>query len=255
MRTYLLLFIGVYFTNILSNHTEAAEPLIIASVEYAPYTSSQMNNDGYVNQIVRQAFASKGIQTSFEYLPWARALKQGQEGHYEVISYAQFLKERTQHFLYSKAIVSEEFYFFARRDSSLTDYSGISSLVDVRLGLTRGYAYTEALWQYAQLNQDKVSVVNSDVQNFQMLALKRIDVFPINRLVGRRIIKEHFDNNQHYFRELKPSVITQPTYLLFSKQSPRAIELQTIFNTALAEMEASGELGRLEDALSRSFHE
>ena len=251
MRTFFNYIVFGLLLGTASLRLFAAEPLVVAAVEYAPYTSSKMDNDGYVNHIVKLAFESKGIPTTFEYLPWARAVKEGEEGQYEAVSYALFVEERTKHFLYSNPIINEEFHFFTRRDTAIESFNGLSSIEGLRLGLTRGYAYPEEVWQYANQKSDTVSIVNSDLQNFRMLALKRIDVFPINRLVGRRIIKESFENNQNYFRVLTPSLMVRPTHLLISKQSPRANELISLFNDALSEMQQNGELNQIKDEMMR----
>lgn len=252
MKPSLALMAALFLSIVLSHTATAQKALVIASVEYAPFTSAEMENHGYVNQIIKQAFARKGIVTTFEYIPWARALRLGEEGYFEAISYAQYVEDRTAHFWFSNPIINEEFFIFTHKDTTLTAFSGMQSLSDLRLGLTRGYAYNDEVMTFANAHPDTVVMVNSDLQNFRMLSLKRIDAFPINRMVGQRIINKHFPGKQNQFRMLEPSVYSTPTYLIISKRSPRGEALLKAFNEGLQAMEVDGTLSELQQAMRRS---
>lgn len=164
--------------------TQNTEIITIASGEQPPHTSKNAPHLGYLNHVIEVVFAQEGKQVEFVFFPWSRAYKNTKEGEYVASSYWYNDPRHSEYFAASEPLNRERVVFF-RKKSSLD----INSLSDVkrlrlRVGLTRGYTYMEDLWRYARENAGLVSVVNTELQNFKMLLMGRIDVFPAEEISG-----------------------------------------------------------------------
>lgn len=60
--------------------TAYSKTVSITTGEYPPWTGAALQNNGYVNHIISEAFASVGIETTFIYMPWKRAFEEAKQG-------------------------------------------------------------------------------------------------------------------------------------------------------------------------------
>ncbi|MEC9062700.1 MAG: transporter substrate-binding domain-containing protein, partial [Pseudomonadota bacterium] len=86
--------------------------LRIATTEYAPYTSTDMQHDGYINHIIADAFLETGVIVEFVSLPWEEALEATLKGEYDAISYGNFVRARESEFFHSNPISAESLVFY-----------------------------------------------------------------------------------------------------------------------------------------------
>ena len=98
----------------------------------------------------------------------------------------------------------------------------IENLKEFKIGVTQGYSYGQKLDEAIKNKKIKVRVANKDELNLLKLAKKRIDAFPIAKMVGIAMIeklKEKYPKNKELSSltfNNRP-VHTSDLYLLFSK--------------------------------------
>lgn len=231
-------------------HGVQARTLNIATGITAPYSSPHLAKQGYVNHIVTEAFASQGYSVNFVYLPWARAYEEALSGQFDATSYWYTSQWREKDFHYSKPVVSERLVFFRRQSEAPQRWQDLSDFKELRIGLTRGYTYTDELWSLAESAPERVSVVNTDRQNLKMLALGRIDLFPVDEITGWYLAQSYLAPEQARRLETLPRPLTVVKgHVLFLKGTPDSLSLLNAFNQGLAELSASGRLEQLEENL------
>ena len=148
-------------------------------------------------------------------------------------------------FYHSDTIIRDRVVFF-RKKSALK----LSSIDDIkrhrlRVGLTRGFTYSNEVWQWADENVDLVSIVNSDEQNLKMLVLGRIDVFPADEISGWYALNKNFSAEQvQTIETVAQGLINRDAVLLFSKAHAESERLMAAFNKGL---QIIGEKGLLDE--------
>jgi len=223
--------------------------VILVSGELPPQTSAELPHFGYINHLIAQAFARVNIKAEFEFLPWARAYKEAKEGRYIASSYWYNDPKHHENFYASDGIISERTLFF-RKVSDLP----IKTFADVkrhglRIGLTRGYTYTQDMWQYASDNPSLVSIVNTQKQSFKMLLMGRIDIYPAEEVSGWYSLTHHFSAEQVQTIETTKTALTElMVSVMFSKAHPDGKRLMTLFNKGLKLAKQDGTFARLHEA-------
>ncbi|BDX07007.1 substrate-binding periplasmic protein [Planctobacterium marinum] len=224
------------------------EIITIASGEQPPHTSKFAPHFGYLNHVIKVAFAQQGKQVNFVFFPWSRAYKNTVEGEYVASSYWYNDPRHLEFFLASEPLRGERVVFFRKKSSlDINSFNDVKRL-RLRVGLTRGYTYMEDLWRYARENAGLVSVVNTELQNFKMLLLGRIDVFPAEEISGWYTLNKHFGAEQvRTLETLDNELFSRNAHLMFSKAHPDAERLLAVFNQGMASAKDAGLLEQLEE--------
>ncbi|AWL12616.1 hypothetical protein HMF8227_02158 [Saliniradius amylolyticus] len=240
---------------LLACHTVQARTITIASGITAPYTSPKLPEQGYVNHVVREAFASQGYTVSFVYLPWARAYEEALSGRFDATSYWYNSQWREKDFHYSQPVISERLVFFRRQSDGPQLWQNLDDFKDLRIGLTRGYTYTKELWALAERSPERFSVVNTDRQNLTMLALGRIDLFPVDEITGWHLAESYLAPEQARRLETLPRPLNVVEgHVLFPKAKAVSRSLLNSFNKGLNELIENGRMSELEEQLVTGFY-
>lgn len=218
-----------------------------ASSEYLPHYGPNLPKQGAVVEIVRQAFANRGIQIQVSFLPFARAFYDTQQGHYQGIIAIWQTDERQQHFLFSEPIYHNEIVLLKRAGefAHLTTPSAILNS-DGTLGLVTGYAQSSLI---VNSKMHKVSVA-TDEQIIKMLAMKRVDLVPTDKLNGLALYAQlPATLRQTELTWLEPALELKPMYLGFPKSHPDSVFLLNEFNLGLKSLHENGDFQRILNAL------
>ena len=160
--------------------TLAAErPVRIASVEYPPYVSKALPQQGVLADLTVQAFAAVGETASIELLPWARAMRLTQAGKYDglLLLWPEEVKKLRLHV--SDTLYQSELGVFVRVDTAM-QIKGVESLSGRRLGIVSDYGYPPSLLKSGAL----LNIAPDDKTNFRKLAADRLDMALLERPVG-----------------------------------------------------------------------
>lgn len=219
-----------------------AETVRLTNGEWPPYLGQHLPHHGVASRIVSEAFALQGITVAWEFHPWARSLQLAQSGKRNGTAVWLNNREREEAFFVSDPVVENGFYLFHRKDY-LFDWRQVSDLDKQRIVGTRGYDYGDAFQQAEAKGQLRVNRVTSDETAFRQLIAGRVDVFPVDKVVG-------FDTLHQYFSAADRAKLTfhpQPLrldslHLLMSREVPGNAELMARFNQGLAQLRESGKV-------------
>ncbi|MBB1485523.1 substrate-binding periplasmic protein [Oceanospirillum sediminis] len=233
-----------------------AQTIRIATGEYPPFCSSSAKHYGFVSHVISEAFAREGHQVEFDFLPWKRALYQTSNGEYDATSWWVYSDERAAKFYYSDTVVTNSVHFFYVKAHNFDfDWKTLSDLDDYRLGVTRGYFYNEEFTQYREENTDRFDVVNSDEQSLKRMLLKRIDLFPVNVVVGLELLRTKFGPNVIHQITYHPRPLSSKDgFILFPKSQANSAQLSAIFNSGLKKLKADGSYERMQENLLSGYY-
>ena len=223
-------------------------PLRVATLEYPPYiTQVDEHAKGLVVDVVNEAFARIGRPIQIEFFPVARGQVRLLNGLADAFFSIKKTPEREQTMLFTqRALMSQDYVFFVRRDSPRRFNGHLDSLADARIGIVSATSYGSRFDAAAQAGSFKrLEQVTSHETNFRKLLAGRIDAVICSRLVGLYYLD--LLNGLDEVDIGGPIVETTFSYLVFTKQRDFTA-LSRQFDLALDAMEHDGTLKRLINA-------
>lgn len=231
---------------LLSSNDTRAEVIRLASSNYYPHYGEQLAQQGATIEIIRQAFALQGVQLEIEFLPFARALYESQQGNYSGLVAAWYSEQRTAHFYYSQPLYANQIVLFKRKADNIS-YRDFQDLAGQhrRLGVVQGYEQPTGLLE----SGIKTIRVATDEQALAMLALQRVDLVPADLLNGMYLLENQLPQHQQQIDWLSPVLEQRPMYLILSKHDPENLQRIERFNLGLQQLQASGQYQQIIDSL------
>ena len=237
--TLLYLLLSLFATGLAS-----AETVRLTNGEWPPYLGEQLPHNGVVSRIITEAFALQGITVEWEFYPWARALQMAQRGTRNGTAAWLFSREREVIFFISDSLIESGHHLFHRKNYSF-DWQQFSDLHGHRSAGTRGYEYGEAFQQAEAQGQLRVNRVTSDETGFRQLLAGRVDLFPIDKVVGFDMLYQNFTAAERAQLCFHPKPLrSEHLHLLMSRAVPGNAELMARFNKGLAQLRESGKISQ-----------
>lgn len=240
MRSLLL---GI-FLNLLCHGLAVAEPVRLTNGEWPPYLGEHLPHNGVASRIVAEAFALQGIEVRWEFHPWARSLQLAERGKRAGSAVWLRSDERDAKFFISDPVVESGYYLFHRKGFSF-DWAEVTDLQGRRIVGTRGYDYGEAFQQAESSGQLRVNRVTNDETAFRQLLAGRVDLFPMDKVVGFDMLHQHFTAAERAQLSFHPKPLRADSlHLLLSREVPGNAELLERFNQGLAQLRESGKVAQ-----------
>jgi polar amino acid transport system substrate-binding protein len=216
----------------ISPIADAGNIVQICVGDFPPYNSRSLPKYGPVIEITTEAFRRSGYQTRFNFMPWARILKEGEYGQCGILGIWRNT-QRDLIFDYASPIIKQELGFFARR-GSLNDLSNMRTLESLSIGMERG-SYLPPILENRLLHFDLASSLHTTLLK---LAKKRVDIAYGNKAAGLYMINA--DKNLQNIEWQSPGLEIKETYLAFAKTHKDKELLLQSFNRGLDSMKADG---------------
>jgi len=218
--------------------------ITIATGEYPPWVGSSLPHQGYVNHIIKEAFASQGLEVEFVYLPWKRAFEETRQGKFDATSYWYDNDERREAMLFSDRVITNRLVFFQRQDAPKVQWKNVEDLAPYRMSITLGYTYSEEF--YAAIDSKILNpiIVSSDVQNLKLLMAKRVDLFATDEMSGYYMAAQ-LSIDPRKLAVIEPALIKPQGYLLAGKINPDSQLIINTFNRGLRTIKANGKYQKI----------
>jgi polar amino acid transport system substrate-binding protein len=221
----------------------ATEPAVLrlANGEWPPHAGQHLPAHGCDSQVVSEVFALENIRVEYVFLPWARGLLLSQNGQVDgAVEWAATPEHRRTHFISSEPLSRQQWVFFHRRDQPVS-WERLDDLHDRVVGLTIGYAYSDA---FADLQKQRPAMFHEaagDLLNFKKLLAGRIDIFPMERAVGRHLIANNLSAAEQAELTPHPKPLAEfSPHLLLSRAVPENAQRMQLFDQGLQRLKASG---------------
>jgi polar amino acid transport system substrate-binding protein len=235
IKSFLIIILLLLFS---ARFGQAAEKLPLATGEWQPFTSAELEGYGFFTQIITAAFEEAGVAVDYRFFPWKRCEAYVESGK----SFAAFpysITDNRKTFAYFSDPVSEAttvFFFNKEKHVTPIHYDSMEDLKNYDLVGVLGYFYAETFTK----KQLKVAYVRSEVKALELIVHKRYDLLPLNNFVGWNLINTRFPSAAHRFDTLKTPLSTDTLHLMVSRKYPRGRQLLNRFNAALRRIKAKG---------------
>jgi polar amino acid transport system substrate-binding protein len=228
-KTWGAAFFGIF----LFTAVAMADPLPIATGEWVPFSSKTMKDYGAFTRRVTIVFQEMGIEPAYRFYPWQRCFDAVLKAQaWAAFPYAP-TAERAKKFWFSDTLAcSKTLFFYYDHGNSTRSYrvESLNDLKSYKLGGIRGYFY-EKFFEKSGINVD---YVNKEISAMEKLKLGRIDLVPVNELVGWNLVDTHFPSERHKFKTLALPLSVNTLCLMVSRDFPGSKAFLERFNRALS---------------------
>jgi len=212
----------------------------ITAGEWSPYISEELPHNGFAAHIIREAFLLSDISVEFEFFPWKRSFDQVKAGRREATPLWRKTKEREEFFYFSDTVIEFEHVFFHKKDFPFS-WEKIEDLKGLSVGVTNAYNYHDEFTQASINGLFHTQVSENDMINIRKLINNRIDIFPLEKMVGQSLLISDFSLQQRQLITYnKKPLTTNQSRILFSKKAPNILDILKLFNQGLAQLKQTG---------------
>lgn len=214
--------------------------LVNVDAENAPFMYVKDGKvEGIYPAVIVAAFARMKIPVEVSGKPWKRTLSEIDEGKAGVAGIYKN-DERLKKYDYSEPIMNENIAVYYNKSKPIP-YSKVADLHGKKIGVIRGWIYSDGFDKAKQAGQLTVDEVNGDTQNFEKLNAGRLDAALAIEQSGAALIKSGKYPN---VEGAKTFLDTNQGHLAFNKSAKQADTISK-FNQVVADMKKDGSLDKI----------
>jgi polar amino acid transport system substrate-binding protein len=228
-----------------------AETLRFATIDYCPFTcdpSVADGKEGFMTDVLREAFEETGYTLEIDMLPYVRAVKSVRSGMHDGIVLVG--REFAPDLIYpDQPTVIQRVAFLVNAGDSWR-YTGVESLSEVTVGIVQGFYYVDpdliAYLEAQQGNDTRVFVMhgaNTTRRGLGMLQARRITTF----LEGEysAIYEMGTMGIQDAVKVAGYTTDAFEDYTAFSPSHPNARQYAQVLSGKIAQLKQSGRLNEI----------
>jgi polar amino acid transport system substrate-binding protein len=161
----------------------------LATLEWPPYTGSELPDHGISSAIARAALARAGIGLRVDFFPWQRAISMASSGPGYAGYFPEYYSDAVAaHFWLSDPIGSGPLGF-VENVAAPVRWHALEDLAPYRIGIVLGYVNTAAFDRRVQAGRQPVDTARDDAQNLLKLAAGRNALAVIDRRVFDYLVR------------------------------------------------------------------
>ncbi len=235
-KLQILLFLLIITVSLFSE-----QKIVLSSLDWEPYIGASLPNQGFVAEIVREAFKREGYTVEIQFYPWARTVDMAKKGQVNGYFPEYYAKEIEDYAYFSKPFLGGPVVLFKRKADKIS-YAKLEDLKPYRIGVVRGYVNEEAFDKAGFLKKEEVT---EDIGNISKLLNNRIDLFAADKYVGQYLINKNFSDKAKLIDIVEKPLTVQDLYVCFSKQAKDGQKLQKDFNSGLKKIQDDGTIKKI----------
>lgn len=220
---------------------QASRMVRLVSADLAPYIGEELQDNGYVYQLVTEAFKRVGYKVEMEYYPLARAKMLAEEGACDGLMPVYYDATLEEKLAFSDPFPGGRIGLLKRKsfnvdfdvDPTKDQTEVLKQLKAYRFGFRTGAVNTEEFDNATFLNK---SGVTTDSQNLLKLFMGRIDFAVIDKYTAAYLMIEKFPHMIGKLEFMEPPLGIRSFRLAFSKKSKGFEKRLADFNRGLQEI-------------------
>lgn len=242
----------------------------LATLDWPPYISEKLCNNGWVFQLTVALLVSEGYQVQIRFLPWTRAVRAVEIGDHDILfpeyfidssSYSINVKTKRRRELLA---LSDRFdgglLSLIKRKGEIDFFNGkLTNILDKVIGVVRGYQNTPEFDALVSQGKIKIIAAVDELQLARMLIANRVDYIIVDPKVLRYVVK-HSPLNElekqtllSSIEDIKPEVKYNHLYYAVSKKTNGWLKIRKELNTAISKFRKLGEIQRIIENNDRCF--
>ena len=231
-----------------------AQTLIFSLDDYCPYYCKDQQAEpsrlapkpGFVVEILEYAFKSKGYDIEYVFRPWERGIRELTEGKVNGLLIAS--KGDAPRHVFPDNEQGRSIGCYYVRANSQWRFNSVSSLQGVRLGVVKGYEYSEPLNGFLKQNSNNKQVVYLTGQRpmeriLNMIELKRLDLTMADANIADYLI--HQFGNKARVKKSSCGMDYLNFYVTFSPVLGGSKRQAKILSDAMDELRSNGNLQKI----------
>jgi len=208
------------------------DTVVLATLEWPPYTGESLPGLGASSVIVRDAFKAVGLEVEFRFYPWNRLLEEASNDP-EIQGYFPEYTGREAQLLYS-APIGKSPIGFAKRASESRSWHSYDDLKALRIGVVAGYMNTPQFDKMVASGDIRTNKAMGDVFNLRKVLEKRVDFAVVDSNVFTYYTKtDPYLSRQMLQIRMDPHLLDINRLFVCFPNTVRGQELQRRFNEGL----------------------
>lgn len=215
----------------------------IATLDWVPFISPSLPNNGWVAQVAEAAFAQENIKVEWHFYPWPRALIAAELGKVDAVYPAFYSDERATRFNFSDSYRGGLSVIVTLKSSGIDFKTSLRELSPYTIGVVRGYVFGKDFDEAKYLKKVEST---DDAQNIRKLIHKRVDLIIINLSVLQNLMKTQYANEPKItdIKVIGPPVQVEYFRVAFTKKRDTN-DLRRAYESGLSKIKASKKLDHL----------
>ncbi len=236
--------------------------LNLATLNWPPYISKDLCNNGWVFQFTVALLVSKGYQVNINFYPWARSIRLVEQGVMDILFPEYFIessapsdaikgKKRRELLVLSNKFPGGEVSLLKRKGYNFDLQKNLRNLKGKVIGVVRGYQNTPEFDAMMDAKQFTVASAVDELQLIKLLVGERVDL-----IVGDPKVFNYSINYSNLpisqkklllnsIEIVKPSLQYNYLYFAISNKYPHWHQLLDDINLAMIEFQQSGETNKI----------
>ncbi len=231
----------VILCNLLTPLNIHAASVKLATLDWEPYIGKNLKGQGFVSELVKEAFRLSGHSVKLSFLPWARVVHMAGNGEYDGYVPEYYDQKLEEKFYFSDPFPGGPLVFFKRKEESI-NYTTLQDLKPYTIGVVRGYVNTV---EFDKATFIKKEPAKNDLQNLRKLINKRIDMVIADKYVGLYLLRTYLSEYLNDIDYIAPPLEIKKLHLCVTKKTPNARLILADFNKGLSLMQHSGFVKKL----------
>ncbi len=215
--------------------------IILASTDYPPYCSNNIENQGIIATVIKEAYKKVGYNVKINFFPWGRALMMARTGKIDGLALVWYSKEREQWFAYSKSLKVDATVGFYKLKNMKITVNKYDDLKGYKIGYVLHYAYPEGFLK-APLRKQKSY---NDEELVKKLTEGTIDLAIMEKQQGKHLLKNKFPKHYDRFEFINASNGRKQHFIAISKKTINYQKKINDFNRGLKLIEQDGTLAKI----------
>lgn len=230
----------------VSSQTRALElpgPVVVATNEYPPYSSTHLKDARIVLDILETVFEKVGLPLEIWAVPWARGERMVLNGEiYAGVPYFKTLDRSKVHDFSDPIIYSKNrFFYHKQKNPNQPNWQTLQDFKDYSLGAVKGYWYVPEF----ERNKLNLTYVHSDRVGLKMIVRKRLDYLVVDEIVGYYLLAQEAPASLYQIGVLDKAESIAAFHLMVSRKFPNAKAITEEFNKGLKAIKDNGEYERI----------
>ncbi len=221
-----------------SQYAMAGEVRLV-TLEYPPYTTQTLTNQGSMIELTKRAFAAVGHTAHIDFRPWARAQQEMRQSKYDGILLLWPEEVSAAQLIASRPLAYSELGFFVRTDTPVA-FTELGQLKGQRVGVARGYDYPDSIMDSGVVPEEAVD----DLTNLRKLAARRFDLVLLERQVGLYLLELH-PELQGKIAWQGQTLVRVPLFIGFAEPKPDQPDWPALYAEGLKVLLGNGEYLRI----------
>jgi polar amino acid transport system substrate-binding protein len=242
MKTNIKLITALLFIMCVNSVFAADNPPIkIGACEWLPYTSAQLDRNGFMSEAAVEVLKKAGYESTIEFYPWKRAFVYAKEGIIQGLLGASYTEERTKWFIYPEPLTMDEMVLVTQKGKNVK-FTSYKDLAPATIGIIIGSSWID---EFKTIEGLKLELVPFMEMNFKKVALDRLDYAVESRLNIEFLLNTSLIDIKDKVEIVLPPFNVSPGYLVFSKKMENYKEITLGFNKALKQMIKDGSIKKI----------